>query len=75
MIVNMPKFRIGQKVYCHCDHVTFLTTIQDFYIVNDGWYYNIDGTNFNNKETLQCPECVLSKRINDNKVKIGKYVE
>lgn len=75
MIVNMPKFRIGQKVYCHCDRGSFLTTIQDIYIVNDKWYYDIDGTSFNSKKTLQCPECVLSKRINDKKVKVGRYVE
>ena len=69
----MPKFRIGQKVYCHIKGCTFLTTIQDVYKVNDDWFYEIDGTNLNGEETLQCYECILSKKINDKKVKIGRY--
>lgn len=75
MILGFPKFKIGDEVYCYIDGIVFLTTIKDVYMINEKWNYNISGENYNGSEELCCPESVLSKKVNDKKVKAGTYVE
>lgn len=73
MIIPLSKFRKGQEVYCYIKGITFLTFIKDSYIMNGKWYYSIDGENLDGTETLECPECSLSTRVNDKKAKESDY--
>lgn len=75
MIIPLPKFRKGQKVYCYLKGCTFLTTINDSFMVNGQWNYYISGENLDGTEMLECPECALSININDKKVIEADYIE
>lgn len=73
MILKMPKFIIGQEVYCHHKGGVFLTVIKERYKIDGLWCYDISGDNHDGSETISCPECVLSTRINDKKVQEGEF--
>jgi len=76
MIVSLSKFKKGESVYCHIGDITFLTKINDLYLIGFDWYYVVDRLSFDGKDgLLECEEYVLSKNIDDKKVKIGKLNE
>ena len=76
MIISLSKFKKGQKVYCHIDNITFLSTIIDVYIIGLTWYYIIDRIGYDGEEgLLECEKDTLSTNIDDKKVKIGKINE